>query len=639
MNADRALLVDAFVRLNVTTLQRLLANADPSGAADDLVRGIASFACLTRGDGDGADAFLEALTNDGTLEPGDRVYIEAARLDAHGDFAGALELLLANRDAPGIHGQALRLRAADLLVRTDRFAEVEEVLAPHLEPPGNDQTLEAHLILYETLLRTNADKEQLVEHAALIDSLCERGFRLPRAETVVYYARLLDRFRIEALPPALLSSHASRVESYLGKDPQEILWLLAAGEKYKAPSAVRAAGRSYENAPFPWKEVEPEKAAYQFAAHEQHNAARLSLLTSIPEPAIHADASLWGPLLLESYLAGEWQEALSLLDRHGDEIAQLPSRDHAVVLRAVSLVRLGRTLEALAVVDGNEATFRNHADGSEAAAELLARNRQGGTPGLEEAYRRQVKVRQEDRDFLGSYLPAAANEFIYTEDEAALEALLALEAETLGEPGDAYMRRTLLVLLEWSYFNVVKGFMKQVDPETVLPTMALLAAFSGERDEAIRTLNRIDETTLAANDALAVARAARIVGAHRILENAVSRLCSLDKGVHRPLGMALGPQADAAVALREIPRVAPGPDVATALASMVRQLAHGDDAPGCLAAMKDVQRQDPDSTEVLRLARGALLRPGGDPALRGTAGGIRDQWRRENLPFDFLDPA
>ncbi|MCC5878179.1 MAG: hypothetical protein JJU11_18320 [Candidatus Sumerlaeia bacterium] len=426
--------------------------AEPANPTDDFHRVVYSLGLFAAHQMEQGDNLMGSLADDGSIAPGDVAFVKALRADLLGEKEEIIRELWPHLDGKdAIHADKLRLRMADALLDLGRFDEIAAVLEPYLEPPGMDQTLESHLILLQGIVATGGGQERLVEQASLIDTLLERGFRMSHGSTVLFYADYLGVNGIEPLVAPLLKAHGSIVEQYVTPNPDEIELLLDLGERHKFPSAVRAAARSYERNPFPWNETDPEKAAYLFASHEEHNAARLTFLHSHDEESLDTDSEIWGPYLLETYLTGMWQETLDLLDKHSDDLASHPMAGQALVMRHSCLYHLGRFAESINFLDDNREEFNAKASPEEHAVDIFNHLALGRVDVLKTRTLATISALMPNGDLVDQYIQAILIEMMKRNDYGAFNEWIRC---FFGAMGDGPRKVHLLVgvghmAMEW----------------------------------------------------------------------------------------------------------------------------------------------------------------------------------------------
>ncbi len=650
----RAGLIAAFEQLDHETIRELEEEIPQGEALDDQQRIILAFGHLATGDFEGADHFLNEVSGDGTSSLADFAYVRAFRREIEGDFTSVVEMLRAHWDHPkATHSGRMRLRAADALLKLRRYDEIRGALGHLLEPPGARETLEAALIYIECLLDAGAEKEKLIEWVSLVDALIERGFRLAEAGNVVYYARLLDQKRIEPPVGPLLRSHEGRLDSYETEEENEILFLLAAGDKHKAPAAVRAAGRSYAKNPFKWPDLDPEKAAYLFASHEEHEAARETIHTCFSKTEIQKNQDLWGPLILESYHSGHWKEALELLRQHRQEISKLPMAAHALLVRAVCEYQLKRYEEALAHFEefhSQEADVE--ASGEEIACQVLALVMLGRMDEIAAKASDLLRLYGNSPGFADPFLTTVLNELLIRRFDRALEAWLEFLPTILPEETRALtLARLGEVMIDWGWprgarqiAGTLSGYGEE-SPEQLL--LALAASADGHDDQAERHFAAaleepapLDDGTIRLHRARHLRRAGRLVKALEDLERILARQAFSRR--HVAMAMKAGVFREQRVSAPEIDEMlkqaglvareqAQSPEEYTLAASEIRQIFHGESPEVLLRRLRHLARRFPGSLEVLRLARFLSHHPRADGELRREAASLEAEWNRENL--------
>ena len=641
----------AFARLDHEAIARIEAEGGPP--ASDHARIAYAFARLAVGDTGGADALLSAVGGDGTASLADFAYVRAFRSESAGDRQAVVELLTQHlADPRATHGPRMRLRVADALLKLRRYQEMMAALEPLLQPPGTDQTLEAHLIVLEGMIAWKEEREKLIEFLAVVDLLVERGFRLSEAGNVVYYARLFHDNRIEPPVAALLTAHGDKLDVYTTTDEDEIFFLLVAGEKYKAPAAVRSAGKSYSAQPFAWKDVEPERAAYLFAAHEEHDAARLSILRTVPKSRIDKDVAMWGPLMLETYQCGLWKDTLEMIRDHRAEIARLPMAPHIATIRAVCEYQLGRLDESLSHIAGQGADFHANSSGHEAICEALALARVGRLAEFHSAVERAFAARPGDGDFANEYASTLINELMIRELHDALALWLDFVPRILPpETLPAMQFRLGEITLEWAMPAATATLADTLRAAGHLTYARLLdaqlAEHRGDADAMEHSLAAaIAEPAPLRADEVPLYRAR----ARRRLGKIDAAIADLDAQLadpaaarrHIALGMRAGIARDrgedsariddllrqAGEVVRERAR---SRDEASVMTFEVQQTFHGDSPAAMLAGAREAERRQPGNVETLRLARRAARAHAAPAEVAREAAALEAKWIAGNL--------
>lgn len=469
---------------------------------------------------------------------------------------------------------------------------------------------------------------------------------------MVYYASMMHTNRIEASVGALLNAHELLLESHQAADPAEIVFLLIAGEKYKSPVAVRVAARAYIQSPFRMEELDPDKAAYLFTSHEEHEAGRQVLLASYTKAQISKEQSTWGPLIVLSYNSGHWKEALDLIREHRNELGRLPIAGNARMMRAVSEYNLGRFAESLATIASAGPEFYAEARGFEAACEafaLIATNRVAEVPA---AARRAFAARNSETEFVNDYATAVLTELVAREHAPAF----AMWIGVLGEAFRPEVRTTTLQRIgemaaewawPWAVEQVAAAPALAAEPTRAALLKALAAAESGNLDAALsffgqalaqpdplgtptlllhraRVYRRLGRFAEALADCRTVLADGEFPRRHAALAIEAGSL----KGLGRPQAEI---EANQAQVKEFIQRMAKGRDEFTILNYETSQLFHGDAAITCLDAAKNVAAREPSSIEVIRLARRAARGHDADPAIRAEAEALAARWLAENL--------
>lgn len=636
----------AFSLLDHEAIRRLARGAE-GNAPDDFARIAFAFSHLVAGEHEPADALLNAVSGDGTASPADFAYVRAFRLELADDHEAVVGLLRHHLDDPkATHGARMRLRVADALLKLRRFAELREVLAPLLQPPGVDQTLEAQFIVLEAMLASAAPKETLIEQMALIDLLIERGFRLSEAGNVVYYAHLMDTHRIEPAIAPLFNAHEGLVDVYTTDMPSDIEFLAIAGEKYKVPAAVRCAARSYLRHPYTMKDLDPDRVAYLFAAHEQHDAARTLILACHSKAQITRDQNLWGPLILMSYHSGKWKETLDLLREHRAEITKLPLADNSRMIRAVCEYQLGRFAEALATIQSLGDAFCREARGIEAASEPFALLALDRIADLETAARRALAIRKDDQEFIAEYVTRILTEIMIRENYPAFRAWLKFLASVFRDEARAMdTQRIGEVAVEWAMPEAgrLAALELYAMDETVRATLlrALAEAEEGQADAAISMLTGLIENPGPLEREAVLLYRARIARRHGrpgdALRDCETVIASTFPRRHLAMAVKLGvyteqgrPEEALAALDQELGKLigslAPSREAHSIMMFESRQFARGDGPQALLDSAKNAATGEPDSIEVLRLARRAARSAPTDSPVRREAQALESNW-------------
>jgi hypothetical protein len=649
-NQYREQLRAAFEQLDHHKIHRLATSQGaPSEALDDELRVLLAFGWLAHGGIEEGDRLLAAISGDGSALPGDLAYVRAFRSELDGEHEESRRLLLEALDQPATHPRRIRLRLADAAIRTGRFDEIEEALRPLLEPPGVDQTLEAFLILLEGNLKAGFEKDKVVELLSHVDVLLERGFRIWEPENVVYYARLLDQHRIEAVIGRLLNAHESRLDRFETKDQAEILFLLTAGEKHKVPAAVRAAGRSYVQNPFSWPGLDAERAAYLLGNHEEHEAARLTLLTCVPKSRLKKNQDVWGPLILFSFYAGRWRETLDLLQEHRSTIAQHQMKYTASVMRGVCEFHLGRHREALTSFSRAGEVLYTKSRGESAACEVLALLREGATGEVGEAAARAFASQHEEPDFLGEYINSVLNDLFIRDDMAGLELWIRIVWSNLTAQGRAAALVSIgEACVEWSMPNgalAASELLEDEAPHRAAFLAALAAAGRGDEAAMCRGFDRaLAEPAFEGREHMLLAKSrwlrrfGRTEEALSVVENLLSlgdfprafAAQALRGGILRDLGRqdeSAAAQEEADRLLRE--RARTREEFAVMFAEAVH-LRDGDSPAACIARALSQEEKQPGTTESLRNSRAALRARDAEATTRQAATEFEERWLREN---------
>ena len=282
------------------------------------------------------------------------------------------------------------------------------------------------------LIRSKAPREAVVELASVADALAERGFRLRDGRTTLAVLETLTELKVEGLPERIAQTHADLIETIETSEADELSYLVTAGERFKSGAMVRAAARSFESVDFAWP-GDAEVAAFQFAQHEEFDAARLAIERGFAAAEIAARADLWGPLLLACYHGGEWARALELLDAHDLEIRGSRVEASSRLIRAVCLLHTGETTGAVAAFEGLPPAWRAEALPHEAACMPMALARAGHTGDVRGEGDRWLagEARTAER---AHYLNTLFNEAVARHDAPLFRELVEVVME-LPEPG------------------------------------------------------------------------------------------------------------------------------------------------------------------------------------------------------------
>jgi tetratricopeptide (TPR) repeat protein len=619
---------------------------------DDLRRLVLAWAALADGEVERGDALLASLTNDNSVHPADVAFVRAFRRELDGDFQGIVAELEPHLAATGtLQDFRLRLRTADALLKLREFQRVQEVLDPLLQPPGRVGTLEAHFIVMQGMMATTVPKEQLIEQVALIDGLLEKGFRLTEPANVVYYATWLEHHRIEPPIAPLLNAHGGMVENFTTDDRDLIMTLLVMGDRHKAPAAVRAAGRNYARRPFPLEAIDPERASYLFTSHEEHEAARQAILMGYPKARIHKQQNLWGALLLTSYYAGRWKEALDIFRDHREEILRGKFSDNARMIRAVCELQLKRFPEALRTMEELGMKFYDQASGAEAAAWILATLALKPPAEIKPVAARAYTVREKDTEWLNEYTTTILTHLIVHERaEALTEWLNFLPSVLRAETTPDTLQRIGDMAVEWAMPASAEEIVGRLEALGQPARAALLRAFvaseRGDLPGMEQAFARAIELLGSANGELLLMRA-RCRRRQKDFDGARADLTAalaIEGFRHRSAVLAIregmlydeGASTEELEAIRReialtIEQRARNADEAAILNYEREQLRIGESAAAYLALARDAADRDPDNIEVLRLARKAANAPDATPEQREAARAIRKRWEDANL--------
>jgi len=512
---------ELFCRLDSPALWVLLdaQNNPPTSDAECIAF---AFAELTRGDDVRAREHLAAWSGDGTAHDADRAYVEAFLLVEEGEIARAADVLESAMTAPtGAHLSRMRLRAAELRIQLGAFARVPDVLAPLLPPPGGADTLEAHLLVLESLARAKVSHERLIEQSSLVDGLLERGFTMREAQNVLDAVQMLSELKIEGLQDRLLESHSGLLEGFRTEDPDELAFLVAEGERRKCGALIRSAARSFEALNIPWETSDPEAAAFQFAHHEEFEAACLVIERTYDADEIRERGDLWGPLLLCAYHAERWAQTLDLITAHFADIDGTPQEASTRLIRAVALHQSGRDADAIREFAALPSNWRNAAAPHEAAAFPKALSRNGRKAEAAEEFGAHASA-TEDRSLLLQYLNAILNAALAEEDES----LHGMVCDFLASRDDLRPEDRLLAVgelaLAWSLPGCAARAAAALDTvaeserATFLRSagIALNPRGADAAMQELAALNDIPDRRIAFESRLALARALRLRGRH-----------------------------------------------------------------------------------------------------------------------------
>ncbi|MBI1289669.1 hypothetical protein GC173_00300 [bacterium] len=620
---------------------------------DDFRRAVLAWEALSRGEIGEADTLLAALTGDGTLHPADLAFVQAFRYEQDGEFQRIVDTLTAQfgQLEGSIQGFRLYLRAADALLKLREFAKVQQVLDPLLQPPGRTGTLEAMFIVLQGMMATGAEKDRLIEHVALIDGLLEKGFRLTESDNVIFYATWLEQHRIEPPIAPLLNSHAGMVEAFRTENRELITSLLVMGDRHKAPSAVRCAGRNYARKPFPFEGIDVERATYLFSSHEEHDAARQAVLMGFPRSRINKQQNLWGPLFLSSYYAGKWKEVLDIYRDHREELPRMKFHDNARSIKAVCEFQLRRLPEALRTMDELGLKFYDHTTGSEAAAHFLTVLALRSVEAAIEVAAKSFTIKKENSEWVNEYATTILTQLAVHDRVAGLDAWIhflgevlrrEVRAETLQRVGD--------MMVEWALPHNAETVATELEKLGEKQRAVLLRAFVAcEKGDAAAM-----EEGFAATAALTGretpeflllrGRCRRRLGLFDLAKADVEALLADEKFLRRHAAFGLkegllrqagapSQQAEDARAngLAHIRTAARNADESSIMTYEMNQLASGETAYAYLLLGRDAEQRDPDSIEVLRLYRKAARSAIAEDYVREEAKRLQARWEDTNL--------
>lgn len=640
--------VSAFRSLDPQRLAEL-----PFEAADDFRKGVRAWEALSRQANAEADALLASLTGDGTLHPADLAFIRAFRHEIEGEYAAIVSELqphLANLDG-SIQNFRLYLRTADAMLKLRAFSSVQEVLEPLTRAPGRTGTLEAMFIILQGMMSTSVDKERLIEHVALIDGLLEKGFRLTESDNVVFYATWLEHHKIEPPIAPLLNAHAAMVEAFRTDNRELITTLLVMGDRHKAACAVRAAGRNYARKPFPIEGIDIERVAYLFSSHEEHEAARQAILLGFPKSRINKNQNLWGPLMLASYYAGRWKETIEVFRDHRDELPRLRFYDNARALKAVCEFQLRRFPEALKSMDELGARFYDHTSGSEAVAYFLTVLATSGVEAAIGNAARAFGFKKESPDWLNEYATTALTQLAVHDKAAALDAWFTFLDEVLRPEIRADMlQRIGDMMVEWALPDNAETIAAKLDVMGETHRAALLRAFiaceRGNVDDMEKGFARTTEITgrTTPEFLLLRARCRRRLGLVDATRADLETLLADEKFIRRHAAFAIqegllressGPASEIESARQRatdhIRVAARNGDEAAIMNYEMEQLVTGESGLAYLLLAREAYRREPESIEVVRLARKAVRSARAEQWVRDEAGEIQSKWESANL--------
>ncbi len=452
---------DLLERIRALEDEQVEALSERLAPQDDRLRATLAIVHLARNDRQGAARQIRELQADGTLSGGERAFLESYLFQEEGDYEGMEKALRSSLTDPECRwAEQCRLRLAIALIGRQRFSEVEEVLAPLLEPPGTEDSLEAYLLLIQSHVLSGPDKDQLIEWCATVDGLLEKGFRLHGAAEVIWYAVMMEQNGLDGVTEPLLQNHEGLLHSWKGGSAEDVEFLLKAGEKYKVPGAIHAAARGYENSPFPMEEAEVEKASFLLSSHEEHEAARLLIRTSCKPGRIRKRPELWGPLVLACYHAGRWKETLDLLREHRSELTGTRLQDSSILFKTVCEYNLGRFPEARRRMEdyGTDALLRL-ADPEEAATLVFIYWALGQADAGRELGTRAIDLRpeheEESAEFRQAFPRILFDEVAIRRREDLVPHCMELTEQALAEPG--LVARLLLEAMELMKWGLTEG--------------------------------------------------------------------------------------------------------------------------------------------------------------------------------------
>ncbi|MEO8376495.1 MAG: hypothetical protein ABI579_02405 [Candidatus Sumerlaeota bacterium] len=606
-----------------------------------------AFGLLAAGRTQQADGVLATVQGDGSAPLADFGFVRAFRHTVDNNHAAAVQAMMHLVDDPrATHGNFMRLRLADSLLKLGHYDELRALLTPFLQPPGNEHTLEAALIIVDSMLRNKIRGDAMIEQVALIDVLLERGFRLDKVENVVYYAELLHTSGVEGVVGNLLVSHAEALERHIPRATAEIEFLLSAGDKYKVPAAVHAAGEGYARQPFKFTKVDPEAASYLFSAHEKHRAAREVLPAHFSRNAIKKDPALVRSMMILNFYAQEWKETLVLIRDNRDALKDPELYEEALRMRASCEYHVGRyeeCLETAKTLGGKVAGESTQATAAEALASLAL----GRAEQFNAAVSRVIASGKYDREKTFQYFSEIIHEIALRESDALRILLDFLRAQPkeiaipiLDMIADQAVRFSWFAGLE-----LVSGeYEKRGEHLKALYFNGLRLIELGQEGKALATADQIsasaDDTaeigkTLKAN----VLRRFRKYGetiavCEEIIANAPQSFTThgIRIGVLKQLARSQE-EIDAAQneAMNIINQRAKSKEEHDFMRSRVAAAAYRDEIVVKVEQMQRITKDDFDSVETMRLARVVGRAFDADESARTAAEEIKDMWVKKNL--------
>lgn len=610
---------------------------------DDFSRVVGALGLFADHELEEGDELLDSLTGDGSISEADVAFVRALRADLLDEKEEVVRLLWPHIDTgDGIHGDKMRLRLSDALLDLGRLNEISSVLEPYLQPPGTEQTLEAHLILLQGMVTAGVSQDQLVEQTSLIDTLLERGFRVQRASTALFYIDFLGLKGIVPLVEPLLKAHAPLLETYKTRIKEEVELLLELGEKHRIPAAVRAAASSYRAHPFPWESMDPEKATYLFASHEEHDAARLSILNSHPEEKIDKESELWGPLLLETYLSEKWEDTLELLDQHEGELEGHAMADQAKVMRPVCLYQIGKFPESWDAFILDPKIIEENAVPEELAARVFVCFALRDDEKLNLVVRRTFQSLAPDWQRIEPFIQAVLVELNKRHDDRAFTAWLKVLTHSLNpdENRSKLVYSIAHMAMEWgceSYMQPCADFLRESGDiqRALLVETHRDVWFQHDRDRletSYREIMANSPTEKMEFLLLDRARMRRLLGdwegTREDMEEAFKFPVSLPVHIASAiLSSALRQLGGSREAIEEVEKkglewMKEKSRLGVDMASMQRQSLHafhGDSWEAVWKKLQDVSRVLPDSIEKIRLSRLLTTNPATPPDVRSEA--------------------
>ncbi|MCC6547202.1 hypothetical protein IT570_08545 [Candidatus Sumerlaeota bacterium] len=605
-----------------------------------------AFGLLAAGRPQQGDGVLATVQGDGSAPLADFAFVRAFRYTIDNNHAAAIQAMMHLLDDPrATHGMLMRLRLADSLIKLGHHDQLRMVLAPFMKPPGNEHTLEAALIIVDSMLRNKIRGDAMIEQVALIDVLLERGFRLSKVENVMYYGELLHTSGVEGVVGRLLGSHGEALDQYTPQTPVEIEFLLTAGDKYKVPVAIHAAARGYARHPFRFAKAEPEAAAYIFSAHEAHRAAREVLPAHFSRSAIKKDATLARTMIILNYYAQQWKETLAMIVEHRDALRDPELAREAARMRASCEYHLGRYEECLATVKslgGDVVGESVEATAAEALAALaLANDRQFGA-----AVTSVVRSQKYDSQKLMQYFSEIIHEVALQEKGLDVLIMFSRAQDKVLANGLLDMLADQAVRFSWldGMAAIAAAFEEQGERVRSLYFRGLGAIERGERESALSCAKGIMET---GEDKLQVGSVLKATALRRFRQYDDALACCAEILSASPenltaLGMSIGilrqmarPDAEVQAAQHKAMEVinngARSKEDHDFRRTRVGAAAFSDETHVKVDQMRKLKRDDFDSVETLRLARVVSRAFDARADAVGEARTLEAEWLKKNL--------